>query len=98
VFALSDFNYIPIKEMPSKEEKERRKRSQQEWAKRVVDFDDYLIYIFLRVPGAFILWLVTGFKYKLGNIAKEKGENAKEWILSILFYAIIIGTLLIINN
>jgi hypothetical protein len=42
--------------------------------------------------------LVTGFKYKLGNIVREKGENAKEWIISILFYAIIVGTLVIINN
>ena len=84
--------------MPSKEEKESRKQSHREWAKRVVDLDDYLIYIFLKLPGAFILWLVSGFKYKLGNIAKEKGENTREWIISIIFYAIIIGTLVIINN
>ena len=64
---------------------------------KVLDLDDYVIYIFLRFPGAFILWLVTGFKYKLGNIVKEKGGNAREWIISIVFYAIIIGTLVIIN-
>ena len=84
--------------MPSKTEKERKKRLRQKLAIKLVDLDDYLIYIFLRFPGAFILWLVTGFKYKLGNIVKEKGENAKEWIISIIFYAIIIGTLVIINN
>jgi len=84
--------------MSSKEEKERKKQLHQELAKKAIELDDYLIYIFLRFPGAFILWLVTGFKYKLGNIVKEKGENAKEWIISILFYAIIIGTLVIINN
>jgi hypothetical protein len=84
--------------MPSKAEKERKKKLRQELAKKVIELDDYLIYVFLRFPGAFILWLVTGFKYKLGNITKEKGENAKEWIISILFYAIIIGTLVIINN
>ena len=75
--------------MSSKEEKEKRKQLHRDLAKRAIDLDDYLIYIFLRFPGAFILWLVTGFKYKLGNIVKEKGENAKEWIISILFYAII---------
>lgn len=64
----------------------------------IIDFDDYLIYVFLRLPGAFILWLVSGFKYKIGNIAREKGENTREWILSILFYASIIGTLVILNN
>jgi hypothetical protein len=84
--------------MPSKPEKERRKKLLQELAKKVVDWDDYLIYIVLRFPGAFILWLATGFKYKIGNIAKEKGENAIEYMISILFYAIIIGTLVIINN
>ena len=84
--------------MASKAEKERKKQLHQDLAKKAIDFDDYIIYIFLRFPGAFILWLVTGFKYKLGNIAKEKGENAKEWIISILVYAIIIGTLVIINN
>ena len=84
--------------MASKAEKERKKQLHQDLAKKAIDFDDYIIYIFLRFPGAFILWLVTGFKYKLGNIVREKGENAKEWIISILFYAIIIGTLVIINN
>ena len=84
--------------MPSKVGKERRKQLRQELAKKAMDIDEYVIYIFLRFPGAFILWLVSGFKYKLGNIAKEKGENAKEWIISILVYAIIIGTLVIINN
>ena len=84
--------------MSSKEKKERRKQLHRELVKKTVDLDDYLIYIFLRFPGAFILWLVTGFNYKLGNIVREKGENAKEWIISILFYAIIIGTLVIINN
>ena len=64
----------------------------------ILDVDEYLIYIFLRLPGACILWLVTGFKYKLGNIAKEKSENTREWILSVLFYALIIGTLVIVNN
>jgi len=63
--------------MPSKAEKERKKQLHRELAKKAIDFDDYIIYIFLRFPGAFILWLVTGFKYKLGNIAKEKGENAR---------------------
>ena len=86
------------KEARTKEEKERRKQIHQEVVKKVIDWDDYLIYIFLRFPGAFIIWLVTGFKYKLGNIVKEKGENASEWIISIVFYAIIIGTLVIINN
>lgn len=62
------------------------------------DIDEYLFYIFLRLPGAFILWLVTGFKYKLRNVAKGKGENPREWIISILFYAVIIGTLVIVNN
>ena len=85
-------------EMTSKSEKERKKQLHRDLAKKAIDFDDYIIYIFLRFPGAFILWLVTGFKYKLGNIVREKGENAKEWIISILFYAIIIGTLVIINN
>ena len=84
--------------MVSKAEKERKKQLHQDLAKKAIDFDDYIIYIFLRFPGAFILWLVTGFKYKLGNIVREKGENAKEWIISILFYAIIAGTLVIINN
>ena len=84
--------------MPSKAEKERKKQLHRDLAKKAIDFDDYIIYIFLRFPGAFILWLVTGFKYKLGNIVREKGENAKEWIISILFYAIIVGTLVIINN
>ena len=84
--------------MPSKAEKERKKQLHRDLAKKAIDFDDYIIYIFLRFPGAFILWLVTGFKYKLGNIVREKGENAKEWIISILVYAIIIGTLVIINN
>jgi len=84
--------------MPSKAQKERRKQLLRELAKKGIDLDDYVIYIFIRFPGAFILWLATGFKYKLGNIAKEKGENAKEWIISILVYAIIIGTLVIINN
>lgn len=60
--------------------------------------DEYLIYIFLRLPGAFFLWLATGFKYKIGNIAKEKGENVKEWVISILLYSVIIGILVIINN
>jgi 2-methylisocitrate lyase-like PEP mutase family enzyme len=32
------------------------------------------------------------------NIAKEKGENAMEWIISISFYAIIIGIVVAINN
>ena len=85
-------------EMTSKSEKERKKQLHRDLAKKAIDFDDYIIYIFLRFPGAFILWLVTGFKYKLGNIVREKGENAKEWIISILFYAIIVGTLVIINN
>ena len=84
--------------MPSKVGKERRKQLRQELAKKAMDIDEYVIYIFLRFPGAFIFWLVTGFKYKLGNIVREKGENAKEWIISILFYAIIVGTLVIINN
>lgn len=84
--------------MASKAEKERKKQLHQDLVKKAIDFDDYIIYIFLRFPGAFILWLVTGFKYKLGNIVREKGENAKEWIISILFYAIIVGTLVIINN
>ena len=84
--------------MPSKAEKERKKQLHRDLAKKAIDFDDYIIYIFLRFPGALILWLVTGFKYKLGNIVREKGENAKEWIISILFYAIIVGTLVIINN
>ena len=84
--------------MPSKAKKERKKQLHRELVKKAVDLDDYLIYVFLRFPGAFILWLVTGFKYKLGNIVREKGENAKEWIISILFYAIIIATLVIINN
>ena len=84
--------------MTSKAEKERKKQLHRDLAKKAIDFDDYIIYIFLRFPGAFILWLVTGFKYKLGNIVREKGENAKEWIISILFYAIIVGTLVIINN
>jgi len=84
--------------MPSKAQKERRKQLLRELAKKGIDLDDYVIYIFIRFPGAFILWLVTGFKYKLGNIVREKGENAKEWIISILVYAIIIGTLVIINN
>jgi len=84
--------------MPPKAEKDRRKQLLRELAKKVVDLDEYVIYIFLRFPGAFILWLATGFKYKLGNIAKEKGENAREWIISILVYVIIIGTLVIINN
>jgi len=84
--------------MLSKGKKERKKQLHREVVKKAVDLDDYLIYVFLRFPGAFILWLVTGFKYKLGNIVREKGENTKEWIVSILFYAIIIGTLLIINN
>lgn len=84
--------------MPSQEEKEKRRELHRDLVKKAVDFDDYVIYIFLRFPGAFILWLVSGFKYKLGNIAKEKGENTKEWLISILFYAIIIGTLVIINN
>ena len=82
-------------EMTSKSEKERKKQLHRDLAKKAIDFDDYIIYIFLRFPGAFILWLVTGFKYKLGNIVREKGENAKEWIISILFYAIIVGTLVI---
>ena len=85
-------------EMTSKSEKERKKQLHRDLAKKAIDFDDYIIYIFLRFPGAFILWLVTGFKYKLGNIVREKGENAKEWIISILFYAIIVGTLVIIDN
>jgi len=85
-------------EMTSKSEKERKKQLHRDLAKKAIDFDDYIIYIFLRFPGAFILWLVTGFKYKLGNIVREKGENAKEWIISILFYAIIVETLVIINN
>jgi hypothetical protein len=84
--------------MTSKAEKERKKQLHRDLAKKAIDFDDYIIYIFLRFPGAFILWLVTGFKYKLGNIVREKGENAKEWIISILFYAIIVGTLVIIDN
>ena len=84
--------------MTSKAEKERKKQLHRDLAKKAIDFDDYIIYIFLRFPGAFILWLVTGFKYKLGNIVREKGENAKEWIISILFYAIIVETLVIINN
>ena len=84
--------------MPSKAQKERRKQLLRELAKKGIGLDDYVIYIFIRFPGAFILWLVTGFKYKLGNIVREKGENAKEWIISILFYAIIVGTLVIINN
>ena len=84
--------------MPSEAEKEKRKQLHQDLAKKAIDFDDYVIYVFLRLPGAFILWLATGFKYKLGNIVREKGENAKEWIISILFYAIIVGTLVIINN
>ena len=84
--------------MTKEDEKERRKKLRQGLAKKTVELDDYIIYIFLRLPGAFILWLITGFKYKLGNIVKEKGENAREWIISILFYAIIIGTLVIINN
>jgi hypothetical protein len=84
--------------MTSKAEKERKKQLHRDLAKKAIDFDDYIIYIFLRFPGAFILWLVSGFKYKLGNIVREKGENAKEWIISILFYAIIVGTLVIINN
>ena len=84
--------------MASKAEKEKKRQLHQDLAKKAIDFDDYIIYIFLRFPGAFILWLVTGFKYKLGNIVREKGENTKEWIISILFYAIIIGTLVIINN
>lgn len=84
--------------MTSKAEKERKKKLHRDLAKKAIDFDDYIIYIFLRFPGAFILWLVTGFKYKLGNIVREEGENAKEWIISILFYAIIVGTLVIINN
>jgi uncharacterized Tic20 family protein len=84
--------------MASKGGKEGRKKLFLALAKKIVDLDDYVIYIFVRFPGAFILWLVTGFKYKLGNIAKEKGENAREWIISILFYAIIIVTLVIINN
>jgi len=84
--------------MKQEDEKERRKKLRQELVKKTVDLDDYVIYIFLRFPGAFILWLITGFKYKLGDIVKERGENAREWIISILFYAIIIGTLVIINN
>ena len=84
--------------MKKEDEKERRKKLRQGLAKKTVELDDYIIYIFLRLPGAFILWLITGFKYKLGNIVKERGENAREWIISILFYAIIIGTLVIINN
>lgn len=84
--------------MSFKVEKEKRKQLLRELAKKSIDLDDYLIYIFLRFPGALILWLVTGFKYKLGNIAKEKGENAREWIISISFYAIIIAILVIINN
>lgn len=84
--------------MPSEKEKESRKQLHRNLARKAIDFDDYLICILLRFPGAFILWLATGFKYKLGNIAKEKGENTKEWIISILLYAIIIGTLVVINN
>jgi uncharacterized Tic20 family protein len=98
MFAREAAYRFKIKEMLSKAKKERRKQLHRELAKKAVDLDDYLIYIFLRFPGAFILWLVTGFKYKLGNIVREKGENAKEWIISILFYAIIIATLVIINN
>ena len=84
--------------MPSQAEKDKRKKLILGLGKKAVDLDDYLILIVLRFPGAFILWLVSGFKYKIGNIAKEKSENAREWIISILFYAIIIGTLVIINN
>ena len=84
--------------MPAKEEKESSKQFQRDLAKKALDFDDYIISIFLRIPGAFILWLVTGFKYKLGNFLKEKGDNTKEWIISIIFYAIIIVILVIINN
>ena len=84
--------------MPSKAEKERKKQLHQELTRKALDIDDYIISIILRFPGAIILWLVTGFKYKLGNVAKEKSENAREWVISILLYAIIIATLVIINN
>lgn len=89
---------IQSEEMSSKEEKERRKQLHQDLAKKALDFDDYVILIFLRMPGAIILWLVSGFKYKLRNMVKEKGDHTREWILSIILYAIIIGILVVINN
>lgn len=60
--------------------------------------EELLIYYFFRLPGALVLWLISGFKYNLGNVVKEKGENTKEWVISILFYVIVVGTLIIVNN
>lgn len=60
--------------------------------------EEYLIYFFFRLPGALILCIVSGFKYKIGNIATNKGENKKETIISLIIWVAILLTFYIVNN
>jgi len=60
--------------------------------------EELLIYIFFRLPGAFILWVFTGFKYKIGNVVEQKSENTREIIISSAIWILIVLTFYILNN